>query len=110
LSSLDSIHSGTIGARPFEHQNGRITSAAEPHHGRVHGRHHHHGGQIDGDAETPQENAVVAELSNLVASLSSLSAQAQSLPLSPPALPQTPRGQTYRPQLTDYTQVGGDPQ
>ena len=59
--------------------------------------------------ETSQENAVVAELSNLVASLSSLSAQAQSLPLSPPASPQTPPGQTYRPQLTDYS-LGGDAQ
>jgi hypothetical protein len=106
LSSLDSIHDGSIAARPFEHQSGRISSAPEHHHGRVHG-HHHHSGQINGEPETSQENAVVAELANLVASLSSLSAQAQSLPMSPPASPQTPLGQTYRPQLTDYS-LGGD--
>jgi hypothetical protein len=115
LSSLDSIHDGSIAARPFEHQSGRISSAPdgrvssapEHHHGRVHGHHHHHSEQINGEPETSQENAVVAELSNLVASLSSLSAQAQSLPLSQPTSPQTPPGQTYRPQLTDYS-LGGD--
>ena len=69
---------------------------------------HHHDGQISGDSdEASAENAIVAELANLVASLSSLSSQAQNLPLSPPALPQTPQGQTYRPQLTDYS-LGGD--
>jgi hypothetical protein len=107
LSSIHSIHDGTIAAKPFEHQNGRISSAPEQHHGRVHGHHHHHSGEINGDSEASAENTVVAELANLVASLGSLSAQAQSLPLSPPASTQTSQGATYRPQVTDYG-LGGD--
>jgi hypothetical protein len=108
LSSLNSIHDGSIAAKPFEHQSGKIAGTPEHQHGRVHGREHHHARQIDGSSEASEENAIVAEIANLVASLGSLSAQAQRQPMSPPTLPQTPSGQAYRPQLTDYTQLGGD--
>jgi len=110
LSSVHSIHEGSIAAKPFEPQSGRVTGA--------HGHHHHHGRAhaaasapstpLEGDAST--ENAVVAELSNLMASLQSLSSQAQSLPLNAPAPSQVAPGQGYRPQLTDYGQLAGDAQ
>ncbi|HEY2555160.1 MAG TPA: hypothetical protein VGI15_07910, partial [Candidatus Cybelea sp.] len=109
MSSISSIHEGTISAKPFahpdhgriggshDHDRGRISGSHDHEHvggshdrGRISGTHGHHsggirgksgaGGKIGGDlGESPADDAM-AEIGNLITSLSSLSSQAQSLP------------------------------
>jgi hypothetical protein len=109
VSSLHSIEQGTIAARPFEHQSGRVSGAHEHQHGRLHASPPASVPLASGTSAAP-DTSLVAELGNLIAELSSLSAQAQNLPLSPPSAEQTAPGQGYRPQLTDYSQLTGDVQ
>ena len=110
MVSVHPVHEGTISAPPFgEGQSGRISgSPGHDRHGGVEGA--RCGGrmcdQAAEQADSPESSAA-AELNGLISSLSSLSSQAQSLPLSPPPAPSLPQG-GYKPQVTDYSQLGGD--
>jgi hypothetical protein len=127
MSTIHSIHEGTIAAKPFahpdhgriagSHAHGRISGDREHiggshDRGRIGGTHEHHsggvrgktgsGGRLGGDLGESPANDAMAEIGNLIASLGSLSTQAQSLPLTPPTLPGLPQGQGYQMQPADY--------
>jgi hypothetical protein len=135
MSSLSSIHEGTISARPFHsEQSGRIGGShdhriagshdhriAGAHEGEksgtlhgcdksgtLHGSRGSRGGSLRGEASESPENAAMAEVNALISSLGSLSGQAQSLPLSPPTLPGLPQGQGYQAQPLDYAFDGSN--
>jgi hypothetical protein len=122
MSSLSSIHEGTISARPFHsEQSGRIAGAHEggksgmlhgcdksgtlhgcDKSGMLHGSGGGRGGSLRGESSESPENAAMAEVNALISSLGSLSNQAQSLPLSAPTLPGLPQSQGYQSQPLDY--------
>ncbi|MGA2761390.1 MAG: hypothetical protein ABSF08_13850, partial [Candidatus Cybelea sp.] len=129
MSSLSSIHEGTISARPFHNEgSGRIggshdhrVSGTHDHRiaeareggksgmlqgcdksGKLHGSSGGRGGSLRRESTESPENAAMAEVNALISSLGSLSNQAQSLPLSPPTLPGLPQSQGYQPQPLDY--------
>jgi hypothetical protein len=135
MSSLSSIHEGTISARPFhseEHgsiggsrdhriggsRNHRIDGLRESgkcgtmhgcdRSGMLHGSSGARGGSLRGDSSESPENAAMAEVNGLISSLGSLSSQAQSLPLTPPTLPGLPQSQGYQPQPLDYAFDGSN--
>ncbi len=135
MSSLSSIHEGTISARPFHNEeSGRIggshdhrVSGGRDHRvagahesgksgmvrgcdksGKVHGSGAGRGGSLRGDSSESPENAAMAEVNSLISSLGSLSNQAQSLPLTPPTLPGLPQSQGYQPQPLDYAFDGSN--
>jgi|SRR5580693_1018890 hypothetical protein len=106
MSSLPSIHDGTISANPFDHpSHGRVTGSLDaPVSGTLRGS---NSGTIAEPGDSAESSAV-AELNGLISSLASLSSQAQSLPLSTPSLPSASQTQGYRPQKTDYAQFVDD--
>ncbi len=95
MSSVPSIHEGSLAARPPIPQSGSVPGLCQA-------------GTAYGEAADSPENAAMAELNGLISSLGSLSAQAQGLPLSPPTLSGATQYQGYRPQATDYTQFADD--
>jgi hypothetical protein len=127
MSSLSSIHEGTISARPFHDENrGRIGGSHDRHitgsaesgrngtlhgcgkSGTLHGSIGTRGGSLRGDSRESPESAASAEVNSLISSLGSLSNQAQSLPLIPPTLPGLPQTQSYQPQPVDYAFDGSN--
>ena len=103
MSTLHSIHEGTISAKPLEHAHtGRVGGSGNHEHGRLHTGGGLHRGLFPGESGESPVAAAQAELGNLIASLGSLSSQAQSQPLSPPTLPGLPQSQGYQPQPVDY--------
>ncbi|HLY02386.1 MAG TPA: hypothetical protein VKR56_07795 [Candidatus Cybelea sp.] len=126
MSSLSSIHEGTISARPLHsEQRGRldgrehrVTGSHEIEKsgmlhgcdkgGMLHGSSGSHGRSLRGESSESPEKAAMAEVNGLISSLGSLSNQAQSLPLSPPTLPGLPQNQGYQPQPLDYAFDGSN--
>lgn len=120
MSSISSVHEGTISARPFHDEHGRIggshdrrvTGSGEScksgvlhgcdKSGMLRGSSGNRGGSLHGESSESPESAAMAEVSALISSLGSLSGQAQSLPLSPPTLPGLPQSQGYQPQPLSY--------
>jgi len=99
MSSLSSIHEGTISARPFhDEQRGRIGGSHDhPHHrsgesgrsgtlhgcdrsGTLRGSSGLTADRFRGDSRESPESSATAEVNALISSLGSLSNQAQSLP------------------------------
>ncbi len=127
MSSLSSIHEGTISARPLhDEQKGRIGgshagrmsgSGESGRSGMLHGCDRSgtlrgssgtQGGSLRGDSSESAESSATAEVNALISSLGSLSNQAQSLPLIPPTLPGLPQSQGYQPQPVDYAFDGSN--
>lgn len=127
MSSLSSIHEGTISARPFhdEHHgrlggshDHRITGSGESGRsgrlhgcdksGTLHGSSGTRGGSLRGDSGESPESSATAEVNSLISSLGSLPNQAQSLPLTAPTLPGLPQSQGYQAQPIDYTFDGSN--
>jgi hypothetical protein len=127
MSSLSSIHEGTISARPFhdEHSGriggsngGRITGSGESgrsgtlhgcdRSGMLRGSSGSRGGSFHGDSRESPESSATAEINSLISSVGSLSNQAQSLPLIAPTLPGLPQSQGYQPQPIDYAFDGSN--
>ncbi|MGC9991705.1 MAG: hypothetical protein ABSD52_04795 [Candidatus Cybelea sp.] len=135
MSSLSSIHEGTISARPFHSDESgrvggshdhrvagghdhRVTGGRESGNsgmlhgcdksGKLHGSSGGRGGSLRGDSSESPENAAMAEVNALISSLGSLSNQAQSLPLTPPTLPGLPQSQGYQSQPLDYAFDGSN--
>ena len=121
MSSVSSIHEGTISAKPFhDEQRGRIGGSHDrrisgsgetgrsgtlhgcDRSGTLHGSSGNHGGSLRGDSRESPESSATAEVNALISSLGSLSNQAQSLPLSAPTLPGLPQSQGYQSQPLDY--------
>lgn len=135
MSSLSSIHEGTISGKPFHsEQSGRIGGShdhriggSNDHRiagaregdksgtlhgcdksGTLHGSGGSRGGSLRGDSSESPENAAMAEVNALISSLGSLSSQAQSLPLSAPTLPSLPQSQGYQSQPLNYAFDGSN--
>jgi hypothetical protein len=134
MSSLSSIHAGTISAKPFHSpQSGRLDGRDHritgSQHQRVagtrqsgesgklhgseksgilHGSGGSRGGSLRAESSESPENAASAEVNALISSLGSLSNQAQSLPLTAPTLPGLPQSQGYQPQPLDYAFDGSN--
>ena len=127
MSSLSSIHEGTISARPFHDEHSgriagshdhRITGSGESassgtlhgcdRSGMMRGLSGSRGGSLRGESGESPESAATAEVNALISSLGSLSNQAQSLPLTPPTLPGLPQSQGYQPKPVDYAFDGSN--
>jgi hypothetical protein len=127
MSSLSSIHEGTIAAKPFHDGHSgriggshdhRITGSGESgrsgmlhgcdRSGMLHGSSGTRGGSLRGDSKESPESSATAEVNALISSLGSLSNQAQSLPLTAPTLPSLPQSQGYQAQPIDYAFDGSN--
>lgn len=109
MSSLSSIHEGTLSTKPMEHSGSIRGSEDCDKSGRLRGSDGDRGmlragagGSLRGDSQEAVQNDAMAEVSGLISSLGSLSAQAGSLPLTPPSLPGLPQNTGYQPQALDY--------